>query len=112
MKNELFILWTNDNLITTEKMVFMYGHNGLKKGWWDQVTVIVWGATSVLAAENTNVQAKIKEMIADGVKFLACKACADSLGVSDALASLGIEVFYTGETLTQILKEKKNLLTV
>jgi hypothetical protein len=112
MKDELYILWTNENMITTEKMVLLYGHNAKRKGWWDEVTIIVWGAPSKLAAENSNVQEKIKEMISDGVRFIACKSCADSLGVSEALASLGIEVFYTGETLTQILKDKKHLLTV
>ncbi len=112
MDNELFILWTNDNVFTAEKMVFMYGHNAIKKGWWDKVTIIVWGATSILTAGNSEIQTQIKEMIADGVKFIACKACADSLGVSETLSSLGIEVFYTGETLTKILKENKNLLTI
>jgi hypothetical protein len=112
MDNELYILWTSDNAITAEKMVFLYGHNALKNRWWEQVTVIIWGASSVLAAENSDIQAKIKDMITDGVKFIACKACADSLGVSEKLSSFGVEVFYTGETLTQILKEKKNLLTV
>lgn len=112
MSDELYILWTNDNIITTEKMVFMYGHNGFKKGWWDKITIIVWGATAVLAAENIEIQNKIKEMIADGVKFIACKSCADKLGVSEKLETLGIEVFYTGETLTGLIKDKKNLLTV
>jgi hypothetical protein len=37
MENDghLYILWVNDNPITAEKMVFMYGINGLKRRWWD-----------------------------------------------------------------------------
>lgn len=112
MDNELVILWTSDNVITAQKMVFLYGHNAIKKAWWEQVTIIIWGASSVLAAENPDIQAKIREMISDGVRFIACKACADSLGVGETLSSLGVEVFYTGETLTQILKDKKHLLSV
>jgi hypothetical protein len=30
-KNKLTILWTNDNVITSEKMVFMYGINAKKR---------------------------------------------------------------------------------
>ena len=112
MEKELYILWTNDNPITTEKMVLMYGHNALIKDWWEKVTVIVWGATAVLAAENKEVRVKIKEMLADGVRFVACKACADGLEVSERLEEIGIEVFYTGEFLTDILQNNKKLLTV
>ena len=43
-KSHLFILWTNGNPITAEKMVFMYGINSLLKGWWEHVTLIIWGA--------------------------------------------------------------------
>ena len=43
-KSHLFILWTNCNPITAEKMVFMYSSNPLLKGWWEHVTLIVWGA--------------------------------------------------------------------
>ena len=112
MKDELYVLWTNDNIITTEKMVFMYTSNGLRKGWWDEVTLIVWGATTELTANNVEIQKQIKDMISSGVRVIACKACAEQLGAAEKLESLGIEVFYTGEFLTSLLKEKKNLLTI
>jgi hypothetical protein len=51
-KNKLYILWTNDNFITAEKMVFMYGINAKKRDWWDEVTLIIWGATAKLVSEN------------------------------------------------------------
>lgn len=112
MNTELFILWTNDNLITTEKMLFMYAHNAIKRGWWEKITIIIWGATSALTASNKNVQAKIKEMISDGVEFIACEACAEQLEVVQELRGLGIEVFHTGEKLTEIIKSGKKLITV
>ena len=112
MENELFILWTSDNPVTAEKMVFMYGHNALKKGWWEKVTIIIWGAATVLASENEHLRKKIREMTAAGVNFIACKACADSLKASKKLEEIGVQVFYTGETLTSILKDRKPLLTV
>jgi len=108
----LYILWTNGDPVTAEKMVFMYGLNSLKHGWWKKVTIIVWGATARLAGENEKIQENIKEMIAAGVVFSACKACADQLGVSEALEKVGIEVKYWGEPLTKVLKDGEKLLTI
>lgn len=110
--NNLYILWTNDNSITAEKMVFMYGINSIIKGWWEKVTIIVWGATAPLVADNLGIQKKVKEAQEKGVHIIACKACADQLGVTESLEKLGIEVDYTGELLTNILKSKEALITI
>lgn len=112
MDNELYILWTNADPLTTQKMVFMYGHNSILKSWWEKVTIIIWGAPAKLAAENSLVQEKIRKMIADGVKFSACRACADQLGVTGILEDLGVEVIFWGDPLTRLLKENKKLLTI
>ncbi len=111
-KSELYILWTNDNPVTAEKMVFMYSVNSIKHGWWEAVTVIVWGATAPLVAENMDIQREVKDALKKGVQIIACKACADQLGIAESLECLGIEVDYTGELLTQIIKSEKNLLTI
>lgn len=108
----LHILWTNDNPITADKMVFMYAINSMMHGWWEEVTLIVWGATTKLVSEDLNIQKKIGEAIDAGVRITACKACADQLGVVEALEALGIEVKNWGQPLTEILKEKDPLLTV
>jgi hypothetical protein len=42
----------------------------------------------------------------------ACKACADQLGVTDKLETMGIEVKYWGEPLTELIKKTAHLLTV
>ena len=109
---DLYILWTNDNPITAEKMVFMYGMNSIIRGWWEKVTIIVWGATAPLVSENTDIQKKVNEAQEKGVHIIACKACSDQLGVTENLEKLGIEVIYTGELLTQILKSKEALITI
>lgn len=109
---DLYILWTNDNPMTAEKMVFMYGMNSMIRGWWEKVTIIVWGATAPLVAENIDIQKKVKEAQEKGVHMIACKACADQLGVTESLENLGIEVDYTGELLTNILKTKEALITI
>ena len=86
--------------------------SSMLKHWWDSVTVIIWGATAKLVAENDLIQTKIKIAQQAGVHFSACKACADQLGVADTLGDLGIEILYWGEGLTDILKNEEKLITI
>jgi len=111
-KTHLYVLWTDDNPVTVEKMLFMYTVNGLKHGWWEKVTIIVWGASAKLASENSKVQGLIRDAIEAGVHITACKACADQLGVGETLEKLGIEVKYWGIPLTDVLKSGESLLTI
>lgn len=111
-KTHLYVLWTNDNPLTAEKMVFMYAVNSLIHGWWDKVTLIIWGATTKLVSEDINIQRKIEEALNAGVHITACKACADQLKVTEILEKMNIEVKYWGDPLTQILKNQDTLLTL
>lgn len=43
--NKLVVLWKTDNLIDIQEMVIPYIHNSKKKNWWDEVEVIIWGAS-------------------------------------------------------------------
>ncbi len=110
--DHLYILWTNSDPVTADKMIFMYALNGLKHGWWSDVTIIIWGSPARLVGENADIRSKVKELLAGGVKFSACKACSDQLGVTDRLESLGIEVKYWGQPLTEVIRSGKFLLTV
>lgn len=111
-KTHLYVLWTNGNPITAEKMVFMYTTNALIHDWWEKVTLIVWGEPAKLVSENKVIQKKVKEALEAGVHITACKACADQLGVTEALEKLQIEVKYWGQPLTELLKENELLLTI
>jgi len=111
-KTHLYVLWTNDNPITAEKMVFMYTVNSLRHGWWEKVTLIVWGAPTKLVSEDENIQKMVKGALEAGVHITACKACADQLGVTETLEKLNIEVKYWGIPLTEILTKGEKLLTI
>lgn len=111
-KTHLYVLWTNDNPITAEKMVFMYTVNSLIHGWWEKVTLIIWGATVKLASEDDHIQKMIGKALEAGVHVTACKACADQLGVTETLEKLNIEVRYWGIPLTEILTGDQKLLTI
>ena len=109
---ELHILWTNDDLDTSRFMVMMYATNSMLKGWWDSVTVIIWGATAKLVAENEDIQEHIRIAQHAGVKFSACIACARQLQVIDELEALGLEVIPWGPPLTEIIQEGKPLISI
>ena len=111
-ETHLYVLWTNADPITAEKMVFMYTVNSLIHGWWEKVTIIIWGAPAKLVSEDINMQKMVKEALDAGVHITACKACADQLGVTEALKKLNIEVKYWGIPLTEILKKEEKLLTI
>jgi len=110
--SHLYMLWTNDNPVTADKMVFMYTINSLLHGWWDKVTLIIWGAPAKLASEDIAIQKKIKEALDAGVNVTACKACADQLEVTQILEKMNIEVKYWGAPLTKILKDNETLITI
>lgn len=111
-KNTLYILWTNADLLTSQYMVMMYAKNSILHSWWENVTVIIWGATAKLVAENAVIQEEIKLTQNIGVKFSACVACARQLGVVTQLESLGIEVISWGPPLTDILKNNEKLISI
>ena len=93
-KTHLYLLWTNADEMTAEKMVFMYTINSLRNGWWENVTLIVWGATTQLVAENIKIQSLIKEALDSGVHVSACKACSEQLEATETLRDMGVDVVY------------------
>jgi hypothetical protein len=102
--NELVVLWTDDKMTTVENMIFMYTYNSKKRGWWDEVTLIIWGSSTELVANNDKVRSKLKEMMEIGIKVRACKACAENLNAVESLEEIGIDVLYIGKDLTEYLK--------
>jgi len=100
----ILILWTSNNRETALHMIFMYGYNGRRFGWWEESGLLVWGPSQPLLLEDEELQERLTEMIDAGVKVMACKGCSDRYGISDQLAELGVDVQYTGELLTNMLK--------
>ena len=112
MSRKLHILWTNADIDTSVLMVMMYAKNSLLRHWWDEVTVIIWGATARLVVNDKMMQEQIALAQLAGVKFSACLACASQLGAVEKLEELGVEVILWGEPLTKLIEEGAPLLTV
>jgi hypothetical protein len=111
-RDALTILWTTGDTVTSEKMVLMYALNAKRKGWWSDVTVIIWGGAAQLVGEHAQIRGGVRDLLQAGVHVSACKACADQLGVTPTLEAAGVEVKYWGEGLTELLKQDAKLLTV
>ena len=109
----LHILWTNDNPVTAENMVFMYATNSLRKKWWENVHIIIWGVNAKLVVESEKLQELIRIFQAEGGQVSACKRCAENLGVLEKLEAIGdIDILYIGEQFTKILKSGETVLSV
>ena len=93
-------------------MVLMYAFNAKAKGWWSDVTLLIWGSSGDLLIEDAEVRTKIAEMAEAGVNIIACKRCAENMGIAEKLEELEVNVVYTGEFLTAWLKSGKKLITI
>ncbi len=109
--SKLLVVWTSGDRDVAMNMVFMYTYNAKKNGWWENIRFLIWGASAKLLSTDKELQQEIQKMRKAGVELLACKACADRYGVSEALQSMGIDVKYMGVGLTEMLKSGWTTLT-
>ncbi len=110
-RERLAVVWTSGDREVATKMVFMYTANAKRFGWFQDITLVIWGPSAKLLSEDKDLQERVKAMKSSGVNLKACKACADQYGVSDVLTSLGVTVKYMGEELSDYLKEGRRVLT-
>ncbi|QGY40645.1 DsrE family protein [Pseudodesulfovibrio cashew] len=110
-EDSLFIIWSSADPEVAHNLAFMYAHNSLARGWWDNVRLVIWGPSAKLASHNAEIQEKLTAMMHDGVEIWACRACADNYGVTPDLEALGISVIYVGEPVTAMIKSGWEKLT-
>ncbi len=109
--NKLVIVWTSDDSYTAERMVLMYAHTSKTAGWFEEVTLIIWGPSAKMVAENVKIQEKLKVMQEDGVEIRACIVCANMYEVNEDLKAMGFDVQGMGKPLTEYLKSGAHVLT-
>jgi hypothetical protein len=110
--NNLLVLWTTDNRDTALNMVFMYTFNAKAKGWWKNVSLLIWGASSRLLAADAEIQAEVRKIADAGIRVFICKRCLEKEGVLKEVEALGHEVFYVGEEFSRLLKEGWTVLSL
>lgn len=111
-EDKLVILWTSGDREVALKMVFLYAGNARRLGWFEDVTLIVWGPSARLLAEDEELQDMLFGLKKEGVRLEACRACAEMYGVDGPLTDLAVDVKYMGEVLSGYLQEGRRMLTI
>ena len=109
--DKLVVIWTSDDPYVAERVALMYTHAAKKAGWFSEVTLIIWGPSAKLTAENIKIRKKLKAMQNDGIIIEACIVCANEYNVTDELKKLGFDVKGMGKPLTDYLKSGAKVLT-
>ena len=50
--DKLVVIWSSADPGVAHNVCFMYTHNAKRRGWFDDVTLIVWGPSAELAARD------------------------------------------------------------
>jgi len=109
--DKLNILWTSGEKETFMNMVAMYSKNAKKAKWFDEINIVIWGASTRLAAEDSEVLKELQNLLEIGITIEACKACANKIKAAPILREAGITVKYM-TALTGYIKGPDHLITV
>ncbi len=104
MANKVFVILSSGDREVALEVGLVYPYNAVTKGWMDEVKVIIFGPSEKIAANDAEVQAKLKEMQKAGIEVMACKWCADRMNITDKLEAAGIKVVYVGSIISDLLK--------
>jgi hypothetical protein len=104
MASKVFVILSTTDREVALEVGLVYPLNAAKNHWMEEVQLIIFGPSEKLAAYDTEVQKKIKEVQDAGVQVMACKWCADRMGITDVLEKAGIKVVYVGTIISDLLK--------
>lgn len=104
MASKIFVILSSADRDVALEVGLVYPLNAAKNGWMEEVKLIIFGPSEKLAAYDTQVQEKIREVQSTGVEVLACKWCADRMKVTDTLEKAGIKVVYVGPVISDLIK--------
>lgn len=110
-EDKLVVLWTSGDREVAINMMFMYIKNSIKKNWWKEVNLIIWGPSAKLVAEDKEILKELQESQDLGITVEACRACASNYEVVDKLEKLNVNVRYMGQPLTEYIKGQDEVIT-
>ncbi len=108
---KLNVLWTTAEKDVAMRMIFIYLMDAKSMGWYDEITLIIWGPSARLVAEDKQVQQELDFLMQSGVEVIACQGCTEAYKVTEDLRALGIDVKFMGEPLTRVLHSDDRLVT-
>ena len=108
---KLNVVWTTGEKDVAMRMIFVYLIDSKSMGWRDEINVVIWGPSAKLLAHDKEVQAELDFVRQCGILVEACRGCTEAYGVTKVIRSLGIEVKYMGDVLTQYLHSDDRVIT-
>lgn len=103
--SKLLLVWKSNNEIDINNFIVPYCYNAVVQEWFDEVELLIWGASQEKVMEDSIIQQRIVNLIKNNVKVYACKMCSDNVGATSMLEDLGVTVRYTGDLLSDRLKD-------
>ncbi len=103
--DKLVVVWKSNIEADVHYFALPYAYNSKLKGWFDEVEVLIWGASQEMFRDDPKVRKSVERLIKDGIKVVACKMCADHIGATELLEASGVEVIYTGVYLSDNQKD-------
>jgi hypothetical protein len=111
MASKVFVMLSSADREVALEVGLVYPLNAKKKGWMEEVKVIIFGPSEKVAANDAEVQERLKQCQEAGVEVMACKWCADRMGITGKLESIGIPVVYVGSVISDLIKDDWASLT-
>jgi hypothetical protein len=105
MATKLLVILSSVDREVALDVGLIYPLNAIKNRWMDDVKLIVFGPSEKLAAYDTEVQGKLKELMEAGINVIACKWCADRMNITSLIENAGIKVEYVGPIISQLIKD-------
>jgi len=105
MATRLFVILSSGDREVALEVGLVYPLNAAKNKWMDEVKLIIFGPSERIAAYDTEVRGKIKELREAGIEVMACKWCADRMKITAALEEAGIKVVYVGSVISELIKD-------
>jgi len=102
---KLLIVWKTNNEVDIHNFVVPYAYNAKRNDWFDDVEVLIWGASQEIVRDDAVVQQRVKNLIKNGIVVYACKMCASNTNAVEVLEELGVIVRFTGDFLSDRLKD-------
>ena len=109
--NKLHVLWTTGEKEVAMKVIFPYLINAKANGWWDEINLIIWGPSAILAANDADILRQLQDVFDSEITVEACQACTDAYSVSEKLAGMGITVRYMGGPFTEYMQSEGKVVT-
>lgn len=103
---KLLVVWKSDDYRTIEQFIAPFTINSKKQEWFDDVEVLIWGASTDYLKKNVKPRSLVTKMIEQGIEVRACKYCSDTVKATDILLELGVNVMYTGVYLSDKMKDE------